>query len=149
MRILIRFLIWMLPISLLMTLSGCKTVSETELRVNEGVLDFQSAGISEDLIESVKVFNAGQTLEISEKETILEILTRLKTITFTEMQPETNSSGWSTEAPGSRHLTITLIAEDRSWAISLPLYESDGKTYLAPSSCIYLFQDYWKEVERR
>lgn len=128
----ICILLSILCVFLLLLSAGCRKAPSGEILMKDGKLDLQGAGISEKNVESVEIREAGRTKEITDQEDIQEILNLMANLPFSEYTVPTNQEGGSTEAPGSRQMTVTLIGKKFRSEISLPLHDVNGTYYLAP-----------------
>ena len=118
-----------LLLGLLLLASACQKAPNGDIAIVNGHLDLEAAGISVKTVNSVKIREAGSTKEITDSETIQKILDELASLTFSEYTVPTNEDGWSTEAPGSRQLSVTLIGKGVESDISFELHEIKGKLY--------------------
>ena len=118
-----------LIIALILLASACQKTPNGDIAIVNGHLELEAAGISVKTVNSVKIREAGSTKEITDPETIQKILDELASLTFSEYTVPTNEDGWSTEAPGSRQLYVTLIGKGFESVISFELHEIKGKLY--------------------
>ena len=130
-----------LIIALILLASACQKTPNGDIAIVNGHLDLDTAGISVKTVNSVKIREAGSTKEITDPETIQKILDELASLTFSEYTVPTNEDGWSTEAPGSRHLSVTLIGKGFESKISFELHEIKGKLYFCHEGA-FLFSKY-------
>ena len=128
----ICILLSILCVFLLLLSAGCRRTPGGEILMKDGRLDLEGAGISIKNVESVEIREAGRTKGITDQEDIQEILNLMANLPFSEYTVPTNQEGGSTEAPGSRQMTVTLIGKEFQSKVSLPLHDINGTYYLAP-----------------
>ena len=132
-----------LLIGVFLLASACQKTPDGDIAIADGHLDLKGARISTETVDSVKIWEAGRTQEITDPETIQKILEELAALTFSEYTVPTNKDGWATEAPGSRHLSVTLIGKGFESKISFELHEIKGKMYFCYEGA-FLFAKYMK-----